>query len=107
MPPSDVKNTKQKPMGLIAQLLERFRSSMRHRPNRASVTRKTYSCGYSERAAANLDNPIIFDDMFEFFAFVLMFALLVKPEEQMMLERFGSDYENYMNASKRLIPGAW
>ena len=40
-------------------------------------------------------------------AFVLMFFLRVGPEERMMLERFGSDYETYMQASKRLIPGIW
>jgi protein-S-isoprenylcysteine O-methyltransferase Ste14 len=44
---------------------------------------------------------------FEFFAFLLMFALRVGPEERMMLARFGTDYENYMRRSKRLIPGIW
>jgi protein-S-isoprenylcysteine O-methyltransferase Ste14 len=43
----------------------------------------------------------------ETFHFVLMFALRAGPEERMMLERFGSDYESYMNSSKRLIPGVW
>jgi len=40
-------------------------------------------------------------------AFVLLFALRVGPEERMMLERFGSGYESYMQTSKRLIPGVW
>ena len=40
-------------------------------------------------------------------AFVLLFALRVGPEERMMLERFGSEYETYMQTSKRLIPGVW
>jgi protein-S-isoprenylcysteine O-methyltransferase Ste14 len=44
---------------------------------------------------------------FELFAFTLMFALRVGPEERMMRERFGSDYENYAKASKRLIPSIW
>jgi protein-S-isoprenylcysteine O-methyltransferase Ste14 len=44
---------------------------------------------------------------FEFFAFALMFALRLGPEERMMLERFGSDYEDYMKTSKRLVPGVW
>ncbi len=44
---------------------------------------------------------------FEFCAFVLMFALRVGPEERMMLQHFGSEYETYMKASQRLIPGVW
>jgi protein-S-isoprenylcysteine O-methyltransferase Ste14 len=40
-------------------------------------------------------------------AFGLLFALRVGPEERMMLEEFGKDYEAYMARTKRLIPGAW
>lgn len=40
-------------------------------------------------------------------AFVLLFALRVGPEERMMLERFGGEYETYMQVSQRLIPGIW
>jgi hypothetical protein len=29
------------------------------------------------------------------------------PEERMILERFGSEYEIYMRSSKRLIPRVW
>ena len=31
----------------------------------------------------------------------------VGPEERMMLEEFGKDYEAYMERSKRLVPGIW
>jgi protein-S-isoprenylcysteine O-methyltransferase Ste14 len=44
---------------------------------------------------------------FEFFAFLLMFALRLGPEERMMLDLFGSEYEDYMKTSKRLVPGVW
>ena len=37
----------------------------------------------------------------------LMFGLRVGPEERMMLEEFGKDYEAYMARTKRLVPGVW
>lgn len=40
-------------------------------------------------------------------AMLLLFALRLRPEEQMMLEEFGKDYESYMTTTKRLIPGIW
>jgi len=40
-------------------------------------------------------------------AFGLLFALRVGPEERMMLEEFGQDYEAYMARTKRLVPGLW
>jgi protein-S-isoprenylcysteine O-methyltransferase Ste14 len=40
-------------------------------------------------------------------AMVLLFAFRVGPEERMMLEKFGKDYEAYMATSKRLIPKVW
>ena len=38
-------------------------------------------------------------------AMVLLFALRVRPEERMMREEFGKDYEAYTTTTKRLIPG--
>ncbi|HUR27231.1 MAG TPA: protein-S-isoprenylcysteine O-methyltransferase [Planctomycetota bacterium] len=40
-------------------------------------------------------------------AFTLVFAARVHPEEQMMRERFGAEYETYARRTKRLIPGVW
>lgn len=40
-------------------------------------------------------------------AFGLLFVLRVGPEERMMLEEFGKDYEAYMARTKRLVPGLW
>jgi protein-S-isoprenylcysteine O-methyltransferase Ste14 len=40
-------------------------------------------------------------------AMVLLFALRLGPEERMMLEEFGSDYEAYVQRTKRLVPGIW
>jgi len=37
----------------------------------------------------------------------LLFALRVGPEERMMKEQFGTDYEAYMSQTKRLFPGVW
>jgi protein-S-isoprenylcysteine O-methyltransferase Ste14 len=40
-------------------------------------------------------------------AFALLVALRIAPEERMMLDKFGDDYEAYMARTKRLIPGVW
>ena len=40
-------------------------------------------------------------------AFALLFAFRVGPEERMMLQEFGKDYEAYMARTKRLVPGVW
>ncbi len=40
-------------------------------------------------------------------AMALLFALRVGPEEQMMVEEFGKEYEEYMARTRRLIPGVW
>jgi protein-S-isoprenylcysteine O-methyltransferase Ste14 len=40
-------------------------------------------------------------------AFALLFVFRVGPEERMMLEEFGRDYEAYMARTKRLVPGVW
>ena len=40
-------------------------------------------------------------------AFGLLFALRVGPEERMMLEEFGKEYEGYMARTKRIVPGVW
>lgn len=37
----------------------------------------------------------------------LLFALRVGPEERMMLEEFGEEYEAYLARTKRLVPGVW
>ena len=33
-----------------------------------------------------------------------MYALRVRDEEQMMVERFGEEYRNYMSRTSRLVP---
>jgi protein-S-isoprenylcysteine O-methyltransferase Ste14 len=40
-------------------------------------------------------------------AMALVFALRLRPEEQMMLEEFGDEYRAYVRRTKRLIPGIW
>jgi protein-S-isoprenylcysteine O-methyltransferase Ste14 len=40
-------------------------------------------------------------------AMALLFAFRVGPEECMMLEEFGEDYERYRGTTKRLVPGVW
>jgi protein-S-isoprenylcysteine O-methyltransferase Ste14 len=40
-------------------------------------------------------------------AMALLFACRVGPEERMMLEEFGKDYETYIGRTKRLVPGIW
>jgi len=40
-------------------------------------------------------------------AVALLFSLRVGPEERMMLEEFGKDYEAYVARTKRLVPGVW
>jgi protein-S-isoprenylcysteine O-methyltransferase Ste14 len=40
-------------------------------------------------------------------AFLLMFVLRIGREEQMMLNKFGEAYSDYMNRTNRLIPHVW
>jgi protein-S-isoprenylcysteine O-methyltransferase Ste14 len=40
-------------------------------------------------------------------AMALLFALRLGPEERMMVEEFGKDYEAYRGRTKRLVPGVW
>jgi len=40
-------------------------------------------------------------------AMSLLFAFRLGPEERMMLEEFGKDYEAYRVRTKRLVPGIW
>jgi len=40
-------------------------------------------------------------------AVAVVVALRVGPEERMMLEEFGKDYEAYMARTRRLVPGLW
>jgi len=39
--------------------------------------------------------------------FGILFALRVGPEERMMREEFGKDYEAYMARTKRVVPRVW
>lgn len=39
--------------------------------------------------------------------FGLLYALRVRAEERMMLERFGEEYAAYMGRTKRLVPFVW
>ncbi len=40
-------------------------------------------------------------------AMALLFALRLGPEERMMVEAFGSEYEAYRKRTRRLLPGVW
>ena len=40
-------------------------------------------------------------------AMALLVALRVCPEERMMVEVFGREYEEYMARTKRVVPGVW
>lgn len=40
-------------------------------------------------------------------AMFLLVALRLGPEERMMLNTFGADYEAYRQKTKRLVPGVW
>lgn len=40
-------------------------------------------------------------------AMLLLIALRLRPEERMLREKFGKDYEAYMATTRRLIPGLW
>jgi protein-S-isoprenylcysteine O-methyltransferase Ste14 len=40
-------------------------------------------------------------------AMALLLAFRLGPEERMMREQFGSDYEAYSGRTKRLVPGIW
>ena len=38
---------------------------------------------------------------------ILTVVFRIRPEEQMMTDRFGQDYIDYQKRSKRFIPGIW
>jgi protein-S-isoprenylcysteine O-methyltransferase Ste14 len=40
-------------------------------------------------------------------AMMILFAFRLGPEERMMREEFGTEYEAYTATTKRLIPGVW
>ena len=40
-------------------------------------------------------------------AMALLVGLRIRPEESMMLEEFGAEYQGYMALTKRLVPGVW
>ena len=40
-------------------------------------------------------------------AMALLIAFRLGPEERMMQEEFGKDYEAYIERTKRLVPGVW
>jgi protein-S-isoprenylcysteine O-methyltransferase Ste14 len=40
-------------------------------------------------------------------ALALLFSMRLGPEERMMLEEFGKDYQAYMARTRRLITGVW
>ena len=40
-------------------------------------------------------------------AMALLVAFRLGPEERMMRDEFGKDYEEYQGRSKRLVPGVW
>jgi len=40
-------------------------------------------------------------------AMLLLVAFRMGPEERMMREQFGKEYEAYMASTKRLVPGVW
>lgn len=40
-------------------------------------------------------------------AIVLLVALRLAPEERLLLEEFGADYEAYRARTRRLVPGVW
>ena len=39
--------------------------------------------------------------------FGVLFVLRIGPEERLMREEFGQDYESYMARTRRLVPGLW
>ncbi len=39
--------------------------------------------------------------------FVLLVALRLGPEERMMRDEFGQEYDAYVAGTKRLVPGVW
>ena len=40
-------------------------------------------------------------------AFTILFAVRLKREEAMLIDEFGDAYRDYMQTTKRLIPGVW
>jgi len=60
---------------------------------------------YSVGQALVLPNYVA--GLFPGITMALLVALRIGPEERMMLEEFGKDYQEYMALTKRLVPGVW
>ena len=60
---------------------------------------------YSAGQALALPNYIA--GLFPVVTMALLVALRIGPEERMMLEEFGKDYQEYQARTKRLVPGVW
>ncbi len=72
-----------------------------------NIRHPMYAAIFLQAMGQALIAPNWFVGPFNLCAFILVFALRVGPEERMMSQQFGSDYETYKTASKRLIPGIW
>ena len=60
---------------------------------------------YSVGQALVLPNYVA--GLFPAVTMALLVALRIAPEERMMLEEFGKDYQEYMARTKRLVTGIW
>jgi protein-S-isoprenylcysteine O-methyltransferase Ste14 len=95
----------------IATLKKNFSSRLRIREGHTLVTNGIYHWirhpAYLGLIVLFLGIPVMFSSVLGFLVMSLIVPLLlhrIKPEERMLIGRFGGEYEEYMKRSYRLIP---
>jgi len=81
-----------------------------HKLIRHGIYRHIRHPGYLGELLAYFSIPLLFHSLYGFLVMVLITPFIlyrIKIEEQMLLEKFGDEYRDYMKNSKRLIPYIW
>ena len=95
----------------IANLKKNFSGRLRIRADHNLVTNGIYHWirhpAYLASILFFLGIPIILSSVLGFLVMLFILPLIfrrIRNEESMLIERFGSDYEEYMKQTKKLIP---
>jgi protein-S-isoprenylcysteine O-methyltransferase Ste14 len=78
-----------------------------HKLIRYGVYKHIRHPGYLGELFLYFSVPLFFHSLYGFFVMVFLIPFIlyrIKVEEQMLIEKFGDEYRDYMRKSKRLIP---
>lgn len=86
------------------------RTLSEHKLIRHGIYRYIRHPAYLGELLAYFSIPLLFHSLYGFLVMVLILPFIlyrIRIEEQMLLEKFGDEYRDYMKNSKRLIPYVW